>query len=367
MAFATLRAADEPIDRQKAREIRQKSKSGKALTPDEKAYLDRAMAEGGGAKTRNSNQPTAPKDDPGRTFLGLAPLTDMSATARYEGEDGGLYGGGRNTPPAAHLRAALAEAAKIQALDASGKPSPNGKIVMITHGMSNTTQESQTFIEVANADPRKNPAVVLVDCAIGGAGTNRWIAGVDESRGMKLWETVDQRIAAAGITPLQVQAAWLKHARALPAELGKFPQHAKVVQDETAQILQMLRKRFPNLRIAYLSSRSYAGYARGPLSPEPYAYESAFAVRWLIQDQIKGSAALNYASGRAPLLLWGPYLWTDGEKGRKFDGFVWTRDDANAGGTHPSEKGRRKVADLLVSFLTSDPTAKPWFERAGAQ
>ncbi len=41
-------------------------------------------------------------------------------------------------------------------------------------------------------------------------------------------------------------------------------------------ILNKLKKRFPNLRIAYLSSRIYAGYAKSALNPEPYAYESGF-------------------------------------------------------------------------------------------
>ncbi|MDO8542033.1 MAG: hypothetical protein Q7S40_16470 [Opitutaceae bacterium] len=359
MTFGAVRAADEPIDLQKSREIRQKSKSGKPLTPEEKIYLDRAMAARGGEKAQSPKHTTAPKDDPGKPFRGFVPLTDMNSTERYKGEDGGLYGGGRNGPSDVHLRAAMAEAAKIQPLDTSGRPSASGKIVMITHGMSNTTQESQTFIEVANADRRKNPALVLVDCAIGGADAARWVSG--ELRGTQLWQTVDERIQLAGVSPLQVQAAWVKHARAMPSELGEFPGHAQVLKDDMAQVLQLLRQRFPNLRIAYLSSRTYAGYARGPLNPEPYAYESAFTIRWLIQDQIGGNAALRYTEGKAPLLLWGPYLWADGEKGRKFDELVWKREDANTGGTHLSELGRRKVADQLIKFLTTDPTARPWF------
>jgi len=34
-----------------------------------------------------------------RTSVGFKPLTEMTASDRYKGEDGGLYGGGRNTPP----------------------------------------------------------------------------------------------------------------------------------------------------------------------------------------------------------------------------------------------------------------------------
>jgi hypothetical protein len=131
--------------------------------------------------------------------------------------------------------------------------------------------------------------------------------------------------------------------------------------------LHNARQRFPNLRIAYLGSRIYAGYADTPLNPEPYAYEGAFVVRWLIQDQIKGDRALNYDPARgpvnSPLLLWGPYLWGDGMTPRKADGLVWTRDDLASDGTHPSESGRQKVADLLLKFFKTDANAKMWFVR----
>jgi hypothetical protein len=117
---------------------------------------------------------------------------------------------------------------------------------------------------------------------------------------------------------------------------------------------------FPNLRIAYLGSRTYGGYG-GALNPEPYAYEGAFAVRWLIQRQIKGDVELNESN--SPLLLWGPYLWAEGAKGRKLDKLVWERNDFGGDGIHPNDSGRLKVANLLLDFLTIDPLAKPWFAK----
>ena len=130
-----------------------------------------------------------------------------------------------------------------------------------------------------------------------------------------------------------------------------------------------MRSRFPNLRIAYLGSRIYGGYSSGALNPEPYAYEGAFAARWLIQDQIKGDAALNYDASRgavkSPLLLWGPYLWGDGMTPRKSDGLVWKREDVVGDGTHPSEAGRAKVTRLLLDFCKTDPLAKSWFTEGG--
>ena len=67
------------------------------------------------------------------------------------------------------------------------------------------------------------------------------------------------------------------------------------------------------------------------------------------------------AGSKAPLLLWRPYLWADGEKGRKLDSLVWRRDDFDVDGVHPSNSGREKVATLLLGFLTTDPLAKGWF------
>ena len=97
----------------------------------------------------------------------------------------------------------------------------------------------------------------------------------------------------------------------------------------------------------------------GGLNPEPYAFEGAFAVRWLIARQLQGDAAL--APAKAPLLLWGPYLWADGPRGRKLDALVWERGDFADDGVHPSAAGRQKVAGLLLDFCTTDPLAKPWF------
>ena len=137
------------------------------------------------------------------------------------------------------------------------------------------------------------------------------------------------------------------------------------------KLIQLLKKKFPNLRIVYLSSRIYAGYATTTLNPEPYAYESAFVVRRLIQQQVRGDRELNYDPARgevkAPLLLWGPYLWANGVKGRKIDDLVYTREDLAGDGTHPSISGRKKVAEQLLKFFKTDPNARGWFLRGAVQ
>ncbi|HSI32207.1 MAG TPA: hypothetical protein VK986_01350, partial [Tepidisphaeraceae bacterium] len=144
-----------------------------------------------------------------------------------------------------------------------------------------------------------------------------------------------------------------------PQRLGDFPAHADVLQKHLATIVSLAKQRYPNLKLVYLSSRTYAGWATSGLNPEPYAYESAFSVRGLIAQQIAGEKGLAY--GEAPVLLWGPYLWTDGTKGRAADKVTCEQADTARDGTHPSDSGRRKVADMLVGFFTTDPTAKGWF------
>jgi hypothetical protein len=172
------------------------------------------------------------------------------------------------------------------------------------------------------------------------------------------WATVERRLDVAGLTAAQVQIAWAKLAHAGPTL--KFPEDAQQLQFEIEIIVQSLRSRFPNLKLLYLSSRIYAGYADTPLNPEPFAYQSGFSVKWLIEKQIQGDPDWNFDSGRVPWMAWGPYLWADGLEPRS-DGLVWECSDLGPDGTHPSDSGRLKVANMLLDFLKSDTTAQPWF------
>ena len=350
------------IDWQRATELHQRAQRGETLSPEDQTYYDKAKAirqqRMGQGKGGPQGAATGPAQG-GKDSVGLVPLTELGM-GKHKGEDGSLYGDGKNKPPPAHAAAAAKEVAKIRPLDADGKPSADGKVALLSVGMSNTTQEFSRFKQLADSDPKKSPQLVIVDGAQGGQAAAQWATSSDS----RVWQTVDQRMKTAGVNDKQVQLVWLKQANIRPTE--EFPEHAKKLQANITTILHMLKKKFPNLRVAYLSSRIYAGYATTPLNPEPYSYESAFAVRWLIQDQIKGDPKLNYVPARdevmSPLLLWGPYLWADGTKPRKDDGFTWTRDDLFAGdGTHPSQTGRQKVAELLLKFCKTDSSARQWF------
>ena len=300
----------------------------------------------GARRSQEARMPAAA----GKPSVGLKPLTEMTAEERYKGEDGGLYGAGRNEPPPAHAAAAERETAKIAPLDTDGQPSPQGKIGLVSISMSNATMEYSLFKQLADKDAQKSPAVAVVDCAQGGQAMAEWV-----DPAARAWAEAERRLAQAGVSPKQVQVIWVKLANKGPR--GELAEHAGKLMQDTRAVLRNAKARFPNLRVAYLGSRIYAGYATTQLNPEPYAYEGAFAVRGLIQEQVKAG------SDQAPVLLWGPYFWADGTTARKADGLVWERADLGGDGTHPSESGRRKVADQLLAFFKTDPVAAKWFLR----
>src|SRR5262245_16702777 len=111
----------------------------------------------------------------GKPSAGLKPLTEMTAADRYKGEDGGLYGGGKNDPPEPHRAAAGTEAAHIVPRDADGKPATDGLIGLVSISMSNATQEFSLFKQLADRDPQKSPRVAVVDCAQGGQAMAQWV------------------------------------------------------------------------------------------------------------------------------------------------------------------------------------------------
>jgi uncharacterized protein (TIGR03437 family) len=295
--------------------------------------------------------------DCSRTATGLSPLT-APFIVRYRSQPFGLYPGGfndngTNVIPPDHLATGLAAAASIRPRNAAGAvDAAAGKIVLLSLGMSNTTAEFQAFQMLAASSPWVNPRMALVDGAIGSWSADQTVANLDA-----YWQQVDARLAAAQISRAQVAAAWLKNADAAPSLA--FPADADKLAAELQTIVTSARARFPNLAIVYLSSRIYAGYATSNLNPEPFAYQSGFAVRTLIAKQAAGASELSVASGAAPWLAWGPYLWGDGLRERE-DGLTWACVEFEDDGTHPSIAGRQKVGAMLLDFFLTDPTARPW-------
>ena len=312
-------------------------------------------------------------------FLGiLASLIGSVAFAQQPLSDGpGLYADGFNTPPPDHFSAGLAASARVRPLDRDGRPAGDGKIAMVSIGMSNTTQEfcatqnpapcdSWSFVGQALLDPAVNhTTLVFVNGARGGQSAEFW----DTPNEPNYDRVRDINLAQSGLSEAQVQIGWVKVANPNPTIALPSPQaDAYRLVKQMGDIVRAMKTRYPNLQIVYLSSRIYAGYATGSLNPEPYAYESGLAVKWLIAAQIEQKRSgridplagnLDYGSA-APWVAWGAYLWANGMQPRS-DGLIWTRTDFQSDFTHPSTEGRRKVGALLLGFLKNDRTARPWF------
>jgi hypothetical protein len=214
----------------------------------------------------------------------------------------------------------------------------------------------------ASGDPAINPKLTIVDGAQGGQDAIAW-----STPDAQPWSVLASRLSQAGVTAGQVQVVWLKEQIA-GDNLGAFPGGAQALRDRLRDIVTIARSKYPNLRIAYLSSRSYGDYNGAQRGKG--AYEQAFAVKWLIENQIAGDTRLRYGdAGPSPWLAWSTYLWADGlgaddvqggVPGRS-DGLEWRCSDYISDGIHPAATGRSKVAKMLMGFLKGDTTATPWF------
>jgi len=294
------------------------------------------------------------------TTTPITPLTDLG-TGTYGGEEGGLYPNGSNVRPSSQDAFGKGLASGVQPLDANGNPSTNGKIGFLGIGESLALDEfGSGFLPIAQHDPEINPSITFVDGAQGGA-TPKLLTSTTSA----YWNTIlNNYIPDQGLTANQIQVAWIETSDGITT--GTFPSDMTLMQSQYESMMNAMHTLFPKLTMVYFSSRIYAGYSNGvaKIDPEPYAYESGFAVKNAINDQLNGATNLCDGNGcttvNAPWMSWGPYYWANGLLARK-DGLVWTCQDLQKDGTHPTTSGDVKVAGQLLNFFKTDDTTTPWF------
>lgn len=267
---------------------------------------------------------------------GFTPLTDLG-TSTYFGAQGGLYPGGSNVAPADYISRAMAGVNNINT---------DERFVMLSIGMSNTMREFEDFQEVVANTPNTNPNMVVINGAQSGQD-----ASIISDPSADIWGNIDHKLGQIRMDGSDVRVIWLKEAHARP-ELT-FPADAEQLKGELDAILEIIDGKFPNVEVIYLSSRIYAGYSDSDLNPEPFAYQTGFSVKWLIEEH------MSDPTYDGPALLWGPYMWADGTTPRS-DGLIWECDDYKNDYIHPSPQGELKVANMLVDFFSTDATAV-WF------
>jgi hypothetical protein len=327
---------------------------------------------------------------------GMIPLIDMGQNRTYLGFSGGLYANGCNVPPSDHDAVGRSLAAKIQPLDVNGSPSASGKIAMLSIGMSNTSfnwcgtsappnndnvctvPSNDSLMSQAQASPSVNhTTLVLLDGAAGNQSADvAWTTPTDPN-----YDRIrDFVLAPVGLTEKQVQSLWIALTDRHPnVALPSLSADAFTFETRLGDVVRSVKTRYPNLQIIFFGSREYGGYDINPVNPEPYAYETGYSVKWLIQAQIgqmrNGGTVVDPLAGDlnyntvAPWLAWSAYTWANGPSPRS-DALVWCNGqtgapcngtvDFQADGLHPSASGIKKVGTLLLDYFLGSPYS-PWF------
>jgi hypothetical protein len=336
------------------------------------------------------------------------PLNDLGK-GTYESFQGGLYENGSNQVPAAHNADGLTFMSQVQPLDASGNPSSNGKVILSSLGMSNAQIEFSSFEAIANdSDAVNHTTLLLWSGAASGQDACYWFPAFGAPACSPTTENEYDRISDGltdtGFSNLQVQAIWIDNAngRVHSENRGCQPQGTLCIalcdpqikgcvnsdqktnplneEEEFGETLRAAKTRFPDLKLAFFSSRVFGGYALSAsddADPEPFAYQTGFGIKWLIQAQINqistgvvDPVAGDLSYGSAPWVAWGPYFWADGPIPRS-DGLVWCNGQAgppcngeidfSPPGLHLNTTGGNKAGNLLLDFFTTSPYTTPWF------
>jgi hypothetical protein len=262
--------------------------------------------------------------------------------------------------PGNHLADGVVSRGSISRLDVNGRQSSTGRIVLLSIGGANTTEEwcsdssappcnPLSFSGRAVSDPAVNhEALVIVNGAMAGKSALDWIARTSPE-----YDRIrDTRLAPLGLSEKQVQAVWVQITDSAPTVSLPAPAaDAYLLRDRLSDVMRSLKARYPNLALVFVSSRLYGGYSRNPFLAEPFSYESAFAVKWLIQAHL---------SDTAPWIGWGPYFWSEGAKPNS-DGLTWSPADFKSDGANLSEAGQSKAGQLLLEFFKRSELTSCWF------
>ena len=322
----------------------------------------------------------------GATPFSALPLVDFTPGQLYLGQFQGMLYNGSNSPSADQLAAGTAAGALVQPLDADGNPDPNGKIVFISMGVSEASDEwcegqasctSNSFVGQAKANASVNHSnLVILNGATSGANTTTWSCAYGtcplglEGVANQYDRVRDNVLTPAGVTEKQVQAVWVETVTPGPTWFPSLPSTsspAYAYEYDLGYMLRTIRQRWPNVQQVFIGTRIYAGYATTFENPEPYAYEYGYGVKWLINAQIlqRDSGTIDPLGGdlltNVPWVDWAAYLW--GNDSMNIPGSLalnWPPSLFEPDGTHPDPSGTTQVGATLLNFFLNSPVT-PWF------
>jgi len=294
--------------------------------------------------------------------LGKTPLIDLTG-GFFNGVQGGLYPGGTNERPEAHLSQCIDKVLQIQPLDINGVPSENGKVVMVGIGASNPMTEFQKFIELSSAYAPVNDNLSIVNACLGGQGIQKMFNISDN-----YWTGVLGKLDSEGFSPEQVQVIWIEQDNTNSFDTT-FPSAPNALADDFQLLLVVIKTLFPNVQITYVTARAYAGYADpidigisgGLLYPRDYL--NGWALKFLVEKIITHAPGYESAgpSAQVPLVTWGSYHWTDGSTPRLDGLYLDCEIDVSPDGLHLAGPGETKMGQQLFNFFSTDTTAMYWY------
>jgi hypothetical protein len=276
----------------------------------------------------------------------LRPFTERAVFMdKYET---GLYPGGKNDMPAAHRQAGERLAAAVRPLDVDGTPSSDGKILALTVGHSNCAMYFGALQKRLRQNASQlHPRFELLNAAVGG----QQLPEIVQLQG-KVWDQQKKLLSAPGLSDKQVQVVffhttyhtWKNKDNAPPRP---FPQVMQSMQADMAKVLHHLVELYPNLKIAYVTAdgfRHFTGW-------EPHVWQEAFAIKWLIESQIRGDAGTAFEGGNRalPWLEWGPYIWDNG----------WGKEYFTDG-VHPAPKALDIFVEKYWNHFAADSVSRAW-------
>ncbi|MFN3940689.1 MAG: hypothetical protein ACK4IY_08875 [Chitinophagales bacterium] len=276
------------------------------------------------------------------------PLADLT-TSHFMEYTGGKYPDGKNAIPYLHFKSGMFYAQNIKPLQPDGSENAQqGKIGFLILGFS-TAAMTGNFFKLLCRQQQINNRIRICIGAQGGMDMNTMI-----NNNTNYWSKVLDVLSDDSLSKKQIQIIWLStgdiQAYSLP-----FPEQSFVQVEKFQKILQTIKVEFPNCKLVFISDRTYAGYidanALAALA-EPTAYYNSWAVKFLIENQIKNISGFTYDA--LPFIDWGPMLWTNGVTGNNA-GYSWDCADAGKGGIHPTARGRAKEAALLFLFFKQHP------------
>jgi hypothetical protein len=244
--------------------------------------------------------------------------------------------------------------------NAASSVTPVGGVIgVVCVGMSNGRQECDDFIQrVRNEYANEvNPAVRVVNCAVGGHAIERWI---DPAYDGTLWDRCASVVLPqAGVSVNQVRVIWHKAANQFTTSgnsvLPTYPSAGSDYENFRANLTKFAARvttKFPAVQAIYASSRSYGGFANSASRGEPLSYEEGHALNTWLQANTKVSGVW-YG--------WGAYLWAPScaSSVTNASNVCYNRDDYVEDGVHPSPAGEAKVSRMLHSRFLKES----WYRR----